>query len=171
MPIASLLPANRVYAAYPSRLKRIKKELAVAAVLFLVWIPVNTYRDYFIRFAYAPDTADAFSNDLLETGLYIRKLPGDIQKIIVVNLGGEDIRGIPAPAQTVMFASDTFDEARRRERGITYVTRVEDIHIDGAAKVAIMPLNVKDRGTVAAIRQRFPELQARVLRNILVFEN
>ncbi|MDP3727607.1 MAG: hypothetical protein Q8R35_03135 [bacterium] len=170
--------ANRAPAASRGQIGRIQKELAVAAILFFIWLPVNAYRSYFIRFVYAPETAGAFSADLWETGQYLGKLPDDVQKFVIVNLSGEDIRGVPAPAQTVMFASDTFDGERRRERNVTYVRRIEDIRIDPAksgidnsAKIAIMPLHPNDRGLIAAIRERFPGLRAKVRGTAVVFEN
>lgn len=169
--------ADPKYAANRGQLARIRKELLITGILFLLWLPVQTYRDYFIRFAYSPATADAFANDLWEQGRYLAKLPDGIRKFVIVNLPGEDIRGVPAPAQTIMFATDTFEEARRRERGITYVTRIEDIRIDPAssgidagAKVAIIPLNPRDRDVVAALRRRFPFLKSRVIDDVVAFE-
>ncbi len=169
--------AETKYAAHHSRLARIRKELVIAGVLFLLWLPVHTYRDYFIRFAYSPATADAFANDLWETGRYIAKLPDDTQKFVIVNIPGEDIRGVPTPGQTVMFATDTFDAARQQAKRLTYVRRVEDIRIDPAgsgidtgAKIAIIPLNPKDRSTIAALRQQFPFLEPKVIGGVVAFE-
>ncbi len=170
--------ANPKYAVYHGQLARIKKELIIAGVLFLIWIPAHTYRDYFIRFAYSPATADAFASGLWETGVYLSKLPDDIQKFVIVNVPGEDIRGVPAPAQTVMLATDTFDGARRQAKRITYVTRVKDIRIDPASngiddtpKVAIIPLNPRDAAVAAEIKERFPELRTRSAGAIVIFQN
>ncbi|MBI4132219.1 MAG: glycosyltransferase family 39 protein [Candidatus Sungbacteria bacterium] len=162
---------NPKYAAYHGQLKRIKKELAVAALLFLLWIPITAYRDYFVRFAYAPQTADAFSADLLQAGRYLASLPDGVQKFVIVNLSGEDIRGLPAPAQTVMFASDSFDPERRRQKQISYLLRPEDIAIDGTTRTAIIPLNPKDQDLVQIVRKRFPMLREKLIGNTLVFKN
>ena len=156
-------------AAYARQLRRIATELSVAGLAFLLWIGVAAYRDYFIRFATSPATADAFATDLLAAGRYIRDLPDDLEKVVVVNLSGEDIRGVPAPAQTVMFASDTFDADRRRERNVTYVSAVSEIRIDSERPAVIIPLNREDRETIAAIHKRFPALRGRVENGVLIF--
>ena len=162
--------ANPRYAPYRSQLRRIKGELAVAAILVLVWIPAATYRDYFMRFAVAPATADAFAADLLKQGRYLARLPDDVQKFVVVNLSGDDIRGLPAPAQTIMFATDTFDASRRRARNLTYVTRAEDITAHPGASIAIILMSPRDRAAAAALKRRFPDLRLQVRGDVLVFE-
>jgi hypothetical protein len=162
--------ANPAYTPYQNQLRRIKRELAVAAILVLILIPVNTYRDYFFRFAVAPATADAFAADLLAEGQHLARLPDDVKKFVVVNLSGDDIRGVPAPAQTIMFATDTFDESRRRTRNFTYVKRIDDIAADAGANVAIILMSQRDHAAMAALKQRFPDLRLHVRGDVLVFE-
>ncbi len=164
-------PAQPAYQRHRRGLHRIKKELAIAAVLFLIWIPVNTYRGYFIRFAHAPATRDAFASDLWAQGRYLAALPDGVQKFVIVNLSGEDTRGVPAPAGSIMFATDTFDAERRRAKGITYVTRLEDIQVDAAMKTVIMPMNPRDDALVSALRERFPALGEQTLGNVVIFQN
>lgn len=142
-----------------------------AALLFLVWIPINTYRDYFIRFAYAPETQGAFAADLWQQGRYLAGLPDETKKIVIVNLSGDDIRGVPAPTQTIMFATDTFDENRRRKRNLHYVKRLEEIKIDSNGRQVIIVMNPNDRALIDAIRQQFPLLKAKALGDFTAFEN
>ena len=144
---------------------------AAAGVLFLIWILVNSYRDYFIRFAYAPATRGAFSADLWEQGSYLAALPDGVQKLVIVNLSGEDIRGVPAPAGAIMFATDTFDAERRRARNIRYVTTLDEIRFDRGERTVIIPMNANDEGLVQLLQQQLPSFRPKVLGTFRAFEN
>src|SRR3989344_3451084 len=104
---------------YINQLQRIKKEFSWLFILLLLWTVPGVYRDYFRNWAKNPNTFYAFSTDLLHLGKFLEKLPQDTQKYVVVNMPGVDVRGFPAPAQTVMFVTDTFREDARRQKNIT----------------------------------------------------
>ncbi len=162
---------NPAYERHRAQISRIQKELAVAAILFLIWIPLNTYRDYFVRFAYAPETRGAFSADLWDQGRYLAALPDEITKFVIVNLAGDEIRGVPAPAQTIMFATDTFDLERRGQKRLTYVIRPENIAIDARTEAVIIPMNRRDETLLRVLQQQFPQLKAKVIGDIVIFRN
>ncbi len=162
---------NPHYAPYRRQLGRIHIELVILALALLAVIAGAAYRTYFIRFAGSAATYNAFAVDLWHQGQYAARLPDDIQKFIIVNLSGDDIRGVPAPAQTIMFATGTFGEAERARRRIRYVRRLEDIALDGAGRVAIIPMNGLEPGLVNRIRERFPLLEAKVPGDFMVFKN
>lgn len=157
------------YAQCRGQLRRIRNELTLAAILLLIWIPVATYRDYFVRFANAQATQDAFAADLWFAGQYLTRLPAGVQKFVIVNLSGDDIRGVPAPAQTVMFATDTFGEAGRRTQHVIYVTRPEDIAVEPGHAAVIVPLNPKDETLLEAVWRQFPDLEERTVGDIKTF--
>ena len=162
--------ANPANERYGRQLARIRRELALAVILILAWVPLAAYRDYFVRFAGAAATADAFAADLLRQGRYLNRLPDEVEKFVVVNLSGDDIRGVPAPAQTIMFTTDTFTEAERNARRIRYVRGPEEISFNTGARVTILVMNSHDRALVQELRRRFPDLTLRVPADFLVLE-
>ena len=159
------------YPKYVHGLERIQKELALLAVLLLVLLPFQTFKTYFIRWAHHPETYFAFSTDLLHLGQYLAELPLENKKYVVVNLPGVEVRGIPAPAQTVMFSSNTFQEADRKEKNLTYVlpSDIEKIEVSGKTIIAL--LRGEDLPLVRSLQKKFPELKAKAPRDFVVLEN
>ena len=87
---------------------------------------------------------------------------------------GVDVRGFPAPTQTVMFVTDTFREDARRQKNITYTTpeNLEKIlQIVPDNKVLIAFLDGTDRQLIYKIQQKFPELKIKVPEDFVVLQN
>ena len=63
----------------------------------------------------------AFSANYVQIGRELNALPKELPKYVVVEAGGVDVRGIPMPAQTVMFITDTFTPEKQKEKNIYYV--------------------------------------------------
>ncbi len=97
-------------------------KLKAAALLILALIVVEAHTSYFVIWAKNPNTAGAFSQDYAEIGRELNALPREIPKFVIVNASGIDVRGIPMPAQTVMFLTDTFEEKNRKDKNIIYLT-------------------------------------------------
>ncbi len=154
-----------------AQINRIKKEAALLLAFISILITVNTYRAYFVHFPNRIETQNAFSTDLLQIGKYLNTLPRETKKIVLVNLSGGFVRGIKAPAQTVMFVTDTFDEARRREKMVEYVHTLPEISITPGEKVSVLPLYSGDQRLIREIRQRFPALRPKITGDFIVFEN
>lgn len=160
--------------AYDGQLDRIKKELGVLFILLLLTVPLMTYRNYFLRWAQHPQTHAAFSANLLHIGQFLNSLPPDIQKYVIVNIPGVDVRGIPMPAQTVMFATDTFREEERVRKNITYLVPagVQDrLLVTGDQKVTITLLKGSDFPLIRKLQQKFPMLKARAPGDFVVLQN
>jgi hypothetical protein len=151
-----------------NQLERIKKEVIALFILILLAVPLAVYKNYFLRWAYNPETYYSFATDIWHMGKYINDLPKYTKKIILVNLPGIEARGIPMPAQTVMFATDTFREEKRQEKNIFYVTSVDQIKIDTAGKSVIVPLDPMDKN-LKNLRQKFPELKLKIPGDFIVF--
>ncbi len=172
--IGSLLDraaANQTFAQFQTQLLRIRREIGVIAILAIALIPVSTYYVYFNQFAEGKDTYGAFSLDLWHEGQFLASLPVETQKIVVVNLSGDDIRGVPAPAQTIMFATNSFGLEERKAKHITYVTSADAISFDPTRKVMIVFMNGADKNMVASVRARFPDLKPFVPWDFLTLEN
>lgn len=155
------------------QLGRIQKEIKVFFMLLILLIPIYTYRTYFIYWAQTPDTYSAFTTDLYHLGVFLRDKPNGVIAYVVVNLGGTDVRGIPMPAQTIMFVTDTFRDSERMAQHIIYVRtdQLDQIKIEKGQHVIITFLDSSDRATISPIRKRFPQFKARALSDFMIMEN
>ncbi len=79
------------------------------AVIFLAATAVYGYYDYFVVWAKNPNVPGAFSANYVAIGDAINALPSPVQKYVVVNAGGVVDYGIPVPAVTVMYVTNSFD--------------------------------------------------------------
>lgn len=184
------------WSTHAGQLERIKKEVLLLSLLVSLLIPIMTYRNYFARWASNENTYFSFSADVWHLGQYLNSLPLDTKKYVVVNLPGVDVRGIPMPAQTVMFATDSFRETERRRKNIEYVLpqntdkiilRAEQGGVEkfstspvrneisnGASsnsKVIIAFLNGEDRNPIFDIQKKFSDFKIRVPGDFVILEN
>lgn len=160
--------------AYIGQPERIKKEVLILSLLVLLLIPVMTYRNYFARWASNKNTYFSFSTDVWHLGQYLNALPQDTKKYIVVNQAGTDVHGIPMPAQTVMFATDTFRETERQRKNIEYVLPQNinnQLLVTSNQRSVIAFLNGKDRDLILDIQKKFPNLKIKVPGDFVILEN
>ncbi|HTY39696.1 MAG TPA: glycosyltransferase family 39 protein [Candidatus Paceibacterota bacterium] len=125
--------AERVY--HVMRDKWPKYLTIIVTVLFLALLPVEAYHTYFVLFANAADTPGAFAADYVTIGHAIRALPTSTLKYVVVEAGGVDVRGIPMPAQTVMYITDSFTPEKQAEKNIYYVLPKDENRIPAGAVI------------------------------------
>lgn len=156
-----------------SQLGRIQKEIKILFILLVLLIPIYTYRTYFIYWAQTPDTYFAFTTDLYHLGVFLRDKPKGVTAYVVVNLGGTDVRGIPMPAQTVMFMTNTFGESERTAQHIIYLRtdQLNRIKVEKGQRVIITFLNSTDRATVSPVQKRFPELKIHAPSDFMIMQN
>lgn len=95
-------------------------------ILLSACLIVQTYNYYFLEWGQNPIVKDAFDQSYVDLGTSLNSLPQDIIKYVVVNTGGVDVRGIPVPAQTVMFITDTFTIKKQVEKNIHYILPEEE---------------------------------------------
>ncbi|QQG45159.1 MAG: hypothetical protein HYW89_04135 [Candidatus Sungiibacteriota bacterium] len=162
---------------YTGQLERIKKEVFILGMLTLLFIPLYTFQQYFVQWAYNPNSYFAFSTDIWHLGQYLNGLPNDVKKYVVVNMLGVDIRGIPAPTQTVMFATNTFRKKERMEKNITYIpyrdetSMVSAIEVLPQQKTVIAFLNGGDRKLIKNIQEKFEGLKIKVPGDFVILVN
>lgn len=128
--------ANRMIEKYPEfsdQIRRIKKEFAVFAFAFLIVLCIQAYRQYFLQWAGSPYVADAFNQNHKNLGEYLNMAPRNMKKYVIVNAGGTDARGVPMPAQTTMFITDTFTPEKQFAKNIYYIA---ENNIDSFIKTA-----------------------------------
>jgi 4-amino-4-deoxy-L-arabinose transferase-like glycosyltransferase len=104
--------------------KKIRHPLIIrgAVGLALMMIFLEAYLSYFIRWGQNPNTAAAFNDNYLQLGRTLNSLPQNQLKYVIVKAGGVDVRGLPMPAQTVMFITDTFTPENQKKKNIYYLT-------------------------------------------------
>jgi 4-amino-4-deoxy-L-arabinose transferase-like glycosyltransferase len=90
-------------------------------VLFFMVVIGWAYYDYFIVWAQNPNVPGAFSANYVDIGRQINALPVSTPKYIIVNAGGVLARGIPVPAETTMFITNSFTTSTQQEHNIHYL--------------------------------------------------
>lgn len=102
------------------QLNRIKKELLVLLFIFFIIIPANSYFQYFIIWGQNPFVADAFNVNYTRLGYYLRQMPDDIKKYVIIN-DGNHVLGKSMPQQVLMFLTDTVSPENQKKQNIVYI--------------------------------------------------
>lgn len=100
--------------------------LNVYLAVFLTLLVLEAFSSY-AAWATRAETAAAFSAEYVEIGRRLNALPSKLPKYVIVEAYGVDVRGIPMPAQTVMFITDTFLSEKQKEKNIYYVTETTSV--------------------------------------------
>ena len=104
------------------------------SVVFLLATAIFAYVDYFVVWAKDPNVDGAFNANYVEIGREINALPVSTPKYVVVEAGGVMTRGIPMPAETTIFITDSFLPEEQAAKHIHYILPDEEKNIpDGAA--------------------------------------
>jgi 4-amino-4-deoxy-L-arabinose transferase-like glycosyltransferase len=109
------------YPEYAGQLMRLQKELWILLAVFIIAFIANTFTTYFWRWGANIETYNAFAGDYVQKGYYLRSLPVDIQKFVIVNASGADVRGVPMPTQTIMYLTDSFTPEKQKAKNISYI--------------------------------------------------
>jgi len=163
------------YAKFPEmrlRIFRIAREFSLLFLIVPLFIPLMTYEQYFFRWASRQDTYSAFATDLYHLGQFLDKLPDETEKYVIVNMAGTEVRGIPMPAQTIMYTTDTFRDQGRRSRNITYLLpEALDSIPENGGRVLIAPLNGNDQELRSRINKKFPDFRESAPGDFIVYKN
>lgn len=123
IPPIILLAAQGGIATYQKAKQYIPKKLLFTTTLvILLGIIIHGYWSYFKVWSQNENVRSAFTTQYVELGHYLNSLPKETPKYIIVKGQGTLVRGIPMPAQTVMFITDTYDAEGQKEKNIFYVT-------------------------------------------------
>ena len=104
-----------------TKVRNIKIPLFAICYLLFALLIFEAYQTYFISWAKNPNTYGAFSADYAELGKKLNQLPQETPKYVVVEAPGVLVRGIPMPAQTVMFITDTYTPENQQVKNIHYL--------------------------------------------------
>ena len=98
-----------------------KKLTAGLIFIFLAAIAIQSYWQYFYRWAPNINTYHAFSGNYRSLGEWLNAQPRDLLKYVIINAEGVGARGWPMPVQTVMFITDTFSSKKQKAKNIIYL--------------------------------------------------
>ncbi len=101
--------------------KKTKLVFAMFAWITIALLALEAYTTYFFLWGKNKNVRDAFATNQVELAEEIESLPSSTPKYIMVKADGVDVRGIPMPAQTLMFLTDTFLPERQVAKNIHYV--------------------------------------------------
>jgi len=119
--IIAAIGAVKTYQWFSEKKVVAKSILTLGSFLFILALIAEAYNAYFIRWARNPETQNAFAQNYVSMAKEINALPKEIPKYVVVEASGADVRGIPMPAQTVMFITDTFLADGQKQKNVFYV--------------------------------------------------
>jgi len=95
--------------------------VGVALIILMLAIGIAEYDKYFNKWAKRPEVQGAFTADFVELGRQINQLPKELPKYVLVNASETLVNGIPMPAQTVMFITETYTEKKQKEKNLFYI--------------------------------------------------
>jgi len=152
------------------KILRIKKEFSALVIIFCVILFVQAYAQYFWRYAARPEIQDAFSKKYADLGNYLNFLPQNLDKFVIINAGGTDVRGLPMPSQTVMFITETFLPQWQKEKNLRYILPqdLSEIHCENSCVIAMLE---NDSAMRVKLKEFIPALQSDSSGGVLVLKN
>ncbi len=102
-------------------------------IIFLASLTIYEYNRYFNIWADAPETAAAFDQNYADVANTINSLPISTKKYVIVSAQGFYAYGLPVPAETVMFLTDTPTPELQKAKNVYYLTpdQVRGYHFAG----------------------------------------
>lgn len=98
-----------------------KKSAIGLIFIFLTIVAVREYWQYFYRWTPNINTYHAFSGNYKALGEWLNAQPRNLPKYVIINAEGVRVRGLPMPAQTIMFITDTFSNEKQKAKNIIYL--------------------------------------------------
>lgn len=157
-------PIPLVWGQGPSRLK---KEIWILVFVFLAANAVYVFNQYFVHYANQPEVYYAFNGNYLEIGNWLKALPDETQKYVIINANGAMIKtpdsseSFPTPAQTVMFATNSWSQKNQNKKNIIYLEEkdIAKISCENECVIAMLEVNslLRDK-----IKNNIPKLKLSV---------
>ncbi len=102
---------------------RVYNALAIwALVILMAAIGLYEYNRYFNIWAPSEATAEAFNQDYADIAYKINSLPIKMRKYVIVEAPGYEALGLPVPAETVMFLTNTATPETQKAKNLIYLT-------------------------------------------------
>lgn len=146
---------------------RLKKEIWILVFVFLGASAVHVFNQYFIRYASQPEVYYAFNGNYLEIGNWLKTLPDETRKYVIINAGGAMIKtpdsneSFPMPIQTVMFITDSWSRQNQNKKNIIYLEEkdIAKISCENKCVIAMLEVNSLFRDK---IKNNIPKLKLSV---------
>lgn len=90
-------------------------------ISMLLAIGIGDAWRYFVVWGSHPATAASFDTGSVEVARRLNALPPSMLKYVIVSRGGVLVHGIPMPAQTVMYLTDSGTPAQQQAKNIYYL--------------------------------------------------
>ncbi|MFA6551717.1 MAG: glycosyltransferase family 39 protein, partial [Patescibacteria group bacterium] len=133
---------------YINQIGRIKKELALLAILLLVFTGVWEYKTYFIVWANKMEVYGNFEQRLTDIGNYLNNLPNETNKYVVVNETGTIVKGVSIQAQPIMFLA--------YDKNINYLNPDDISNIPSNLSNTIIIPTKSDPEILNLLKQKYP---------------
>lgn len=138
----------RAHDAYESRLPpglssaRESRVIAtMVIIILLISVGIAEFDRYFHRWARNPNVIGEFNQNYVEVAKKVLSMPRNKRVYVVVNRDtGVSINGIPMPAQTVMYLTDTWTPEKQQAKHIYYLTEEQYRQHQYYAGSIIVPL-------------------------------
>lgn len=102
--------------------KNVSRALMTTLIALLVFVLlIQGYYHSFIVWGTNQNVRDAFTKKYTEITEVLNELPRTLPKYVVVSAHGTLVNGIPVPAETVMFLTDTYSTATQEAKNIHYL--------------------------------------------------
>ena len=149
-------------------------------IIFLIGLTYASFDRYFIDWASQSDVKGAFTKKFADIGIYLKSLPPEIQKYVIVNEDGALVKGIPMPAQTVIFTSYPLSQGWPKDSEIKYLlpeeiknmeSRIKNFTPNEAEghKLLIVPLSY-NKEIFSELKQKFPQGEIKNIDDFWIFE-
>lgn len=153
-------------ASYLSQFFEKNKILFATLIIFLL---ISNLGSYFFIWAKKTEVRNAFSEPYRQIGYYLRNLPSSLNKYLIVNANGVLVEGIPMPAQTIMFLTQTAKKDDQKKKNLFYLLKEEISQIDFSSPCVIIPLE-KEEDLKNLIFQKNPQTQLLDYESFWVFQ-
>ncbi len=95
---------NPVLDKYKNQLLRLKKEIFLLLIIFLIFVGARDFNKYFNLWAFNPNVTNAFSQNQVKIADYLNNLPKETEKYAIWDASDRATdNGLPVSAQTVYF--------------------------------------------------------------------
>ncbi len=145
------------------------RQIAILLSVFIIAVAAQSYIQYFKRWGQNENTFYAFSENYANLGHRLASEPREIPKYIVANASGDDVRGVPMPAQTVMFLTDTFRTFEQAAKNLYYVLpqNLAQISCDATCVIALLEY---DSSIISALQKQIPELHVDIGQGFVILQ-
>ncbi|MBI2024037.1 glycosyltransferase family 39 protein [Candidatus Giovannonibacteria bacterium] len=150
---------------YANQLLRIKREMLFLLALLLVSISTDTYDKYFNNWSQNGEVYAAFAARDWEMAMYLKSLPDEVNKYVVITGERLDGRIVSISSQSVLYGTNTFLPEERTRKNYHYVTPdgLEKAFEDSLPeKAVIVFLNTENKGEISYMLKKYKDMKITV---------